>query len=91
MKKFRGGGVGFQGYDQPRDSREFSKSWKKFSQENCNNWIILVYFQKIHNPVLNFSAFGRNTIDWRNFDETSIEKLNFYLFLGKVVAKNKAF
>ena len=25
------------------------------------------------------------------FDENSIEKLNFYLFLGKVVAKNRAF
>ena len=25
------------------------------------------------------------------FDENSIEKLNFYQFLGKVVAKNRAF
>ena len=25
------------------------------------------------------------------FDENSIEKLNFYLFLGKVAAKNRAF
>ena len=25
------------------------------------------------------------------FDENSIEKLNFYLFLGKVVAKDRAF
>ena len=28
---------------------------------------------------------------WKIFDENSIEKLNFYLFLGKFVAKNRNF
>ena len=59
----------------------------------------MAYFQrKFKNPALDFRAFGRKTMGWGNFekmlkifDENSIEKLNFYLFLGKVVAKNRAF
>ena len=48
--------------------------------------------------MLIFRAFGRKlkllgnfhkTLDI--FDENSIEKLNFYLFLGKAVAKNRTF
>ena len=49
------------------------------------------------NNALLFRALGRKTLlgnfekILEIFDENSIEKLNFYLFLGKVVAKNRAY
>ena len=39
----------------------------------------------------NFKLFGNFEKILEIFDENSIEKLNFYIFLGKVVAKNRAF
>ena len=63
----------------------------------------LLYFplfcKEITKPCVKFSrVWTKNTIGWVNiekilkvFDENSIEKLNFSLFLGKVVATNRAF
>ena len=39
----------------------------------------------------NYKLFGNLEKIFGIFDENSIEKLNFYLFLGKVVPKNRAF
>ena len=39
----------------------------------------------------NYKLLGNFGNIWEIFYEDSIEKLNFYLFLGKVVAKNRAF
>ena len=39
----------------------------------------------------NYKLFGNFEKTLEIFDENSIEKLNFYLFLEKVVAKNRAF
>ena len=36
-------------------------------------------------------VFGNFDKTLEIFDENSIQKLNFYLFLGKVVARNRAF
>ena len=63
----------------------------------------LLYFRlfckEITKPCVEFSrVWTKNTIGWGNFekilkifDENAIEKLNFYLFLGKFVAKNRNF
>ena len=68
-------------------------SFKSFEKS-----IMLAYFSKsLTNHAWNFRAFGRKIhTEWNFekileiFDEYSIEKLNFYLFLGKVLAKNRA-
>ena len=78
-----------------RNFRNFSKN----SSENFEKSIILAYFSKsLTNHALIFRAFGRKLQivgkfekSLEIFDENSIEKLNFYLFMGKVVAKNRAF
>ena len=72
---------------------------QKIPEENCKNCCIFAYFaKKFQKHAFNFRAFGRKTIGWGNFekilkifDENSIEKLNFYLFLGKFVAKYRNF
>ena len=57
-----------------------------------------IFFEKFNKPCVNFSrVWTKTTIFWKIleilkiFYENSIEKLNFYLFLGNVVAKNRAF
>ena len=58
-----------------------------------------LFCKEISKPCLKFSrVWTRNTISWGKFeknlkflDENSIEKLNFYQFLGKFVTKNRAF
>ena len=39
----------------------------------------------------NYTLLGNFEKFWEIFDENSIEKMNFYILLGKVVAKNRAF
>ena len=63
----------------------------------------LVYFRlfckEITKPRVKFSrVWTKNTNGWENFEKIlkgfnkdSIEKLNFYLFLGKIVARNRNF
>ena len=54
-----------------------------------------LFFKKFQNPALNFREFGRKTqlvLEklWENFENfwwKFNEKLNFYLFFGKVLAK----
>ena len=56
-----------------------------------------LFCKKISKPCVKFSrVWTINTIVWgefekilKTFDDNSMEKLNFYLFLGKVVAKNR--
>ena len=56
-----------------------------------------LFCKKISKPCVKFSSvWTKNTIGWENFenilkifDENSISKLKFYLFLGKFVAKNR--
>ena len=75
--------------------RRIFENLQKIPEENCNKCCILAYFaKKFQKHALNFRAFGRKTIVWGNsekmlkiFDENSMEKLNFYLFLGKFVGK----
>ena len=81
-KKFRGA----QGYCRPR-RREFSKTSEIFLRklQKCS---IFAYFAKdFQKHVLNYRAFGRKAQlvgqILKFFDENSMEKLNFYLFLGK--------
>ena len=58
-----------------------------------------LFCQKISKPCVKFSrVWTKNTIVWeyfekilKFFDENSMEKLNFYLFFGKFVAKNRNF
>ena len=58
-----------------------------------------LFFKKISKLCVKFlSVWTKNTIGLeifekilKIFDENSIEKFNFYLFLGKVVAKTTAF
>ena len=72
---------------------EILRNFRKFSKYF---FVILTYSSKnltIH-PLF-FRAFGRNLQIvgkfWENFWWNSIEKLNVYLFLWKVVARNRAF
>ena len=58
-----------------------------------------LFCKNISKPCVKFSrVWTKNTIVWGNFakiskifDENSMEKLNFYLFMGKFVAKNRNF
>ena len=57
----------------------------------------MIYFP-LKPSVKSSRVWIKNTIGWGNFekilrffDENSVEKLNFYLFLGKGVAKNGSF
>ena len=58
-----------------------------------------LFCKKISKPCVKFSRFWtKNTIVWGKFekilkmlDENAMEKLHFYLFLGKFVAKNRNF
>ena len=58
-----------------------------------------LFFKIISKPCVKLlRVWTKNTIGWeyfekilKIFDDNSIEKLNFYLFLGKVVAKNRGF
>ena len=58
-----------------------------------------IFYKNFIKICVTFSrVWTKNTNSWEIFDkileicdENSIEKLNFYLFLGKVVAKNRAF
>ena len=76
---------------------KFFENLQNIPEEKCKNCCIFAYFpKKLQNRALNFRAFGRKTqlvgeIEkiLKLFDENSIEKLNFYLFFGKFVAKNR--
>ena len=58
-----------------------------------------LFCKEITKPCVKFShGWKKNTIGWGNFekilkifDENSIAKWNFYLFLGKFFAKNRNF
>ena len=58
-----------------------------------------LFFKGISKPCVKFSrVWTKNTIAWgdfekilKNLNENVMEKLNFYLFFGKFVAKNKNF
>ena len=58
-----------------------------------------LFCKEISRPCVKFSrVWTKNTTVWgkfqkilKFFDENSMEKLNFYLFLGKFVAKNRNF
>ena len=72
--------------------RQFiGKFWKFLFRKWLKMHYFSIFFEKVNKPWVNFRAFGGKTHCWEIFDENSIEKLNFYLFLGKVVAKNRAF
>ena len=85
-----------------RNFRKFSKNfYRKFRKVNYFS----IFSKSLANNALIFFAFGRKLQIvgkfWEKFgnfeknleifDENSIEELDFYLFLGKVVAKNRAF
>ena len=75
------------------------RKFSKFSWENSKKCIILAYSQQnLKNPSSLFRAFGRKIQIvgkfWENFekilkvfDKNSLEKLNFYLFLEKLLLK----
>ena len=50
-----------------------------------------LFLKRFQNFVKFVLHWTKNTIGWEISDENSIEKLNFYLFLGKVAATNRAF
>ena len=58
-----------------------------------------LFFKNISKlSVIFLRVWTKKTIGWENFekvlkvfDENSIEKLNFYQFLGRAVAKNRSF
>ena len=85
--------VGDPGGGAPRTPENFRKFAKKFLKKIAKRHYFMLFFKK--NYALNFCAFGRKTQLVGKiliiFVENSIEKLNFYLFLRKVVAKNRAF
>ena len=89
------GGLGGWAPRTPENVWKFAKN----SLTNCKNAAFSPILQKVSKPCVEFSlVWTKNTIGWGNcekilkfFDENSIEKLNFYLFLGKFVAKNRAF
>ena len=76
---------------EPPDAGEMSKI--------CKIQYFRLFWRIILKLCVKFSrVWTKNTIRGGNFekilkifDENSIEKLNFYLFLGKFVAKNRAF
>ena len=80
------------GAPPPGHRKIFENLQKKFLKKIAKNALFWPIFQrKFKNPPLDFRAFGRKTIGWENFekilkffDENSIEKLNFYLFWGKI-------
>ena len=93
---------GVQGYGRPRrgsrgGAPRTPENFRKFvknSLRKLQKCSILAYFAKrFQNPALNFRAFGRKiqlvAKILKIFDENSISKLKFYLFLGKFVAKNR--
>ena len=79
------------------------ENFRKFSKNSWRNLQKLLYFclfcKEITKPFAKFSrVWTKNAIVWgkfekilKIFDENSMEKLNFYLFLGKFVAKNRNF
>ena len=94
-KKFRGGGfkvmaglVGGLGAEPPGRRRIF-ENLQRNSRRKLQKCCIFAYFaKKFQNHALNFRAFGRKTqLFGEIFDKNSMKKLNFYLFLGKFVAK----
>ena len=84
---------------EPPGRRRIFEILQKIPEENCKKCCIFAYFaKKVKNYALNFRAFWRKHVclekiweNFENFDENSMEKLNFYLFLGKFVAKNGNF
>ena len=84
------------------EKHKFLGNVEKFAKNllrKLQKCIILAYLSKnLTNHALIFRAFGRKYKVLRNFekileifDENSIEKLNFYIFWGKIVPKNRAF
>ena len=69
----------------------FKTNLLRFSLKIAQKCLILVYFQKITKPGVKFPrVLMTNTNCWeilRNFDKNSLEKLNFYLFLEKLLLK----
>ena len=86
------------GADPPPDAGEFSKICNKIL-EIANTHYFSLFFIKISKLCVKFlRVWTKNTTGWESYekileivDENSIEKLNFYLFMGKLVAKNRAF
>ena len=104
-KKFRrvqvrgSGLVGGPGGGAPRTPENFRKLKKKNSRRKLKKRCIFAYYAKNSKPCVKFSrVWTKNTIVWGKLekilkisDENSMEKLNFYLFLGNFVAKNRTF
>ena len=107
MAKWRiGGTVAYSGNNFEGGSRlpckgEFS-NFRRRVFENLKKYLKKIakmhYFQPIckifqFSHVWTKNTTGREFFEkiLKIFDENSIEKLNFYLFFGKVVAKNRAF
>ena len=98
-KKFRE----VQGYGRPRrGSPRKPENFRKFAKNSLSKLqkcSIFANFSKNFKPSVKLSrVWTKNRIGWGNFekiekifDENSIEKLNFYIFFGKFVAKNRAF
>ena len=80
----------------PENFRKFAKKFlKKIAKRGVFSPILQRNFKTLRKI---FARLTKNTIDWGNFektlkffDENSIEKLNFYLFLRKFDAKYRAF
>ena len=93
----RGSGLvgGPGGLTLPRTPENFRKFAKKFPKKIAKMLYFRLFCKKISKPCVTFSrVWTKNTIVWGNFekilkifDGNSIEKLNFYLFLGKLLLK----
>ena len=85
---------GSGGADRPGRRRNFLKFAKNSLRKLLNMHYFSLFFKKFQNYALHFCAFGRKTQFvgkfekiLKIFDENSIEKLHFYLFLGKLLLK----
>ena len=90
------GGPGGGAPRTPENVRKFARnSWRKLQKM----LYLRIFCKEISKPCVKFSrVWTKNTIVLGNsekiskiFDENSMQKLHFYLFLGKFVAKNRNF
>ena len=98
--EYAGKNFGVRGYGRLRSwsGGDAGKFAKRYLKKIAKMHYFSIFFKKSNKPCVNFSRFwtknkllGNFEKILKIFDENSIEKLKFYLFWGKVVAKNIAF
>ena len=96
---FQGRGSGLVGGPGGSVPRRIFENLQKIPEKIAKMLYFRLFCKEISKLCVKFlRVWTKNTIVWgkfekslKIFDENSMEKLNFYLFLGKFVAKNRNF